>query len=141
MANELKAAYNASGLTITARVYLNGVQQGSDVSCSEVGTTGFYQGNMPALSLGSYDVLFFRGTETTASADDVIHWDGSDPITIEVIHAYHNAKHTVDPTTGELEVRRADDNSLLVTFDLTNDAGGVPTALDSSANAINRTPQ
>ena len=54
MANELVLPPgNASGLTVTAKVYSQaGVQVGSDVSCTEVGSTSIYRGDMPTASQG-----------------------------------------------------------------------------------------
>ena len=56
---------------------------GSDVACSEIGTSGAYAGNMPAVSAGLYTVYFFRGSETAASAAGAIAWDGSAEVTAE----------------------------------------------------------
>lgn len=78
MANELVLPPgHASGLTVTAKV-LNkaGVQVGSDVSCSEVGSTSVYRGNMPTASQGIYDVLFTSSTGEDLGTYEMA-WTGS----------------------------------------------------------------
>lgn len=84
MANELKYLGDPasdSGLTITCKVYTAaGVQQGADVSCTEVGLLAFYQGNMPSAGAGVYFLRFYDGA--TLKATGKIAWDGSAEKTI-----------------------------------------------------------
>ena len=87
MANELYLSGDPStetGLTITAKVYtLLGVQVGSDVTCTEVGTLGYYLGDMPSAGAGDYLVRFFSGA--TFKGEEVISWDGTERITLETL--------------------------------------------------------
>ena len=76
MANELNIDFGAAGLTVTATLIQGNAAVGSPVSLSESGTvTGFYSGNMPAVSSGTYNVRFSGGTGYTGSG--VIDWDGT----------------------------------------------------------------
>jgi hypothetical protein len=78
MANELVLPPgNASGLTVTAKVYSQaGVQVGSDVSCTEVGSTSVYRGNMPTASQGVYLVRFDSSAGAFLGTYEM-NWDGS----------------------------------------------------------------
>ena len=79
MANELQYYGDPapdSGLTIIARVYDDaGAQVGTDVTCTESGTTAIYIGDMPAAAAGVYGVRFFDGT--TLKGQGCIEWDGA----------------------------------------------------------------
>lgn len=82
MANELiLPPGNASGLTVTAKVYSQaGVQVGSDVACAEVGTTSIYKGNMPTASAGVYLVHFIASTGADLGTYKM-PWTGSAELT------------------------------------------------------------
>lgn len=74
MANELNIAAQLSGLTVTAQRYLGGVAVGTAISLTEVGTSGFYTGNMTGAA-GDYDIVFRAAGENIGSGP--IRWDGS----------------------------------------------------------------
>jgi len=72
---------NASGLTVTAKVYSKaGSQVGSDVSCSEAGSTSIYRGDMPTASQGVYLVHFTANTGADLGTYE-INWTGSGELT------------------------------------------------------------
>jgi len=83
MANELQYYGDPdkdSGLTIIARVYdAAGVQAGTDITCTEVGTLAIYMGDMPAAPAGMYAVRFHDGTRQIGQG--CISWDGTAEIT------------------------------------------------------------
>jgi hypothetical protein len=74
MANELNIALAKSGLTVTAQRYQSGAAVGSAISCPEVGTSGFYSGNMTGTA-GTYQVAFISASANVGSGNIV--WDGS----------------------------------------------------------------
>jgi hypothetical protein len=76
MANELNTAQATSGLSITAQLFQTGVTVGSPITCTEVGTTRFYSGDMPAITAGTYQVVFYD-TGITPLSSGVVAWDGS----------------------------------------------------------------
>jgi hypothetical protein len=81
VAKELNITLGEVGKTVLARLYLNGVLTGSDVSCTEVtGAGGLYCGDMPAIAAGLYDVVFFADARLRGSGE--IEWDGSAEILI-----------------------------------------------------------
>jgi hypothetical protein len=79
MANELNTAQPTSGLSITAQLFQTGVTVGSPITCTEVGTTRFYSGNMPAITAGTYQVVFYD-TGVTPLSSGIIAWDGTSEI-------------------------------------------------------------
>jgi hypothetical protein len=81
MANELNTAQPTSGLSITAQLFQTGVTVGSAVTCYEVGTTRFYSGDMPAITAGTYQVVFYDSAITPVSGG-VIAWNGSAEILV-----------------------------------------------------------
>jgi antitoxin (DNA-binding transcriptional repressor) of toxin-antitoxin stability system len=74
MANELNIALAKSGLTVTAQRYQSGAAVGSAISCPEVGTSGFYSGNMTGTA-GTYQVAFLASAANVGSGSIV--WDGT----------------------------------------------------------------
>ena len=74
MANELNIALPTSGLTVTAQPYQAGAAVGSAISLSEVGTSGFYSGNMTG-SAGTYQ-LAFRAAGANVGSGSIV-WSGS----------------------------------------------------------------
>ncbi len=117
MANELVLPPgNASGLTVTAKVFTQaGTQVGSDLSCSEVGNTSTYRGNMPTATQGVYLVRF------DSSAGDFLgtyemNWDGSaertvfDNATASAITGLNNL--SVSDVTGAVPTVSAIQNGL-----------------------------
>jgi hypothetical protein len=81
MANELNTAQPTSGLSITAQLFQTGITVGSAVTCDEVGTTRFYSGDMPAITAGTYQVVFYDSAITPVSGG-VIAWNGTSEILI-----------------------------------------------------------
>ena len=74
MANELNIALPTSGLTVTAQRYQSGSAVGSAISLSEVGSSGFYTGNMTG-SEGAYQLAFIASSANVGSGSIV--WDGT----------------------------------------------------------------
>ena len=81
MANELNTAQATSGLSITAQLFKTGITVGSPITCSEVSTSRFYSGNMPAITAGTYQVVFYD-TGITPLSSGIIAWNGSAEILI-----------------------------------------------------------
>jgi hypothetical protein len=81
MANELNTAQPTSGLSITAQLFQTGITVGAAVTCDEVGTTRFYSGDMPAITAGTYQVVFYDSAITPVSGG-VIAWNGTSEILI-----------------------------------------------------------
>ena len=83
MANELQLYGDATyvGGTVTAKVYdAAGSQVGTDVSLSEVGSTGIHLGDMPTASKGTYGVRFYLAGALVAQGE--IFWDGNNEVTV-----------------------------------------------------------
>ena len=78
MANEIiLPPGNDAGLTVIAKVFdQSGSQVGSNVSCSEVGSTSFYRGNMPTASQGVYLVEFEDSSNNHLGTYEM-DWTGS----------------------------------------------------------------
>jgi len=81
MANELNTAQATSGLSITAQLFKTGITVGSPITCSEVSTSRFYSGNMPAITAGTYQVVFYD-TGITPLSSGIVAWNGSAEILI-----------------------------------------------------------
>jgi hypothetical protein len=81
MANELNTAQPTSGLSITAQLFQTGITVGAAITCNEVGTTRFYSGNMPAITAGTYQVVFYDSAITPVSGG-VIAWNGTSEILV-----------------------------------------------------------
>ena len=73
MANELNIALS-TGLTVTAQAYTAGAASGSAITLSEVGSSGFYTGNMTG-SAGTYQLVFLSGGATVGTGQ--INWSGT----------------------------------------------------------------
>jgi hypothetical protein len=73
MAHEQNIALS-TGLTVTAQAYTAGAASGSPISLSEVGTSGFYSGNMTG-SAGTYQLVFLSGGATVGTGQ--INWSGT----------------------------------------------------------------
>lgn len=74
MAFELKAVLTESGLTLTADIYNGSTSVASGIAMSEV-VPGFYVGDAPALTKGSYTVLMLSSGVIKASGE--LNWDGA----------------------------------------------------------------
>ena len=78
MPNELNIALPTSGLTVTAQPYQAGAAVGSAISCPEIGSTGFYSGNMTGTA-GAYQLAFLASSANVGSGSIV--WDGTAEVT------------------------------------------------------------
>ena len=74
MANELNIALPTSGLTVTAQPYQSGSAVGSAISLTEVGSSGFYSGDMTG-SAGTYQLAFISAGANVGSGSIV--WSGT----------------------------------------------------------------
>ena len=83
MANELNIALS-TGLTVTAQRYQAGAAVGSPISLSEVGSSGFYTGNMTGTA-GTYQLVFISASSNVGSGSIV--WDGSAEVPISTLTA------------------------------------------------------
>jgi hypothetical protein len=81
MANELNTAQPTSGLSITAQLFQTGITVGAAITCDEVGTTRFYSGDMPSITAGTYQVVFYDSAITPVSGG-VIAWNGTSEILV-----------------------------------------------------------
>ena len=84
MANELNIALATSGLTVTAQRYQAGAAVGSAISLTEVGSSGFYSGNMTG-SAGTYQLAFIASSTNVGSGD--IIWDGTNEVPVSTLTA------------------------------------------------------
>ena len=124
MANELNTAQATSGLSITAQLFQTGITVGSPITCSEIGSTRFYSGNMPAITAGTYQVVFYD-TGVTPLSSGIIAWDGSSEIlfndlstatTVGIADAVWDeamSGHTASGTYGARIVRSLNSNNEL----------------------------
>ena len=126
MANELNTAQPATGLTLTAQLFKSGITVGSAITCSEIGTTRFYTGNMPAITAGTYQVAFYNSTTPIASGS--IAWNGSAEILVN--------DHSTD-TTGTATLTAADVRAAIgmASANLDTQLAAIPTAV-TNANAV-----
>ena len=123
MANELNTAQPATGLTVTVQLFKSGITVGSAITCSEIGTTRFYTGNMPAITAGTYQVAFYNSTTPIASGS--IAWNGSAEILVNDLSTATTAgtaiavwdelmsSHTTAGTYGGRIVRAINSNNEL----------------------------
>jgi hypothetical protein len=81
MANELNTAQATSGLTITAQLFQTGATVGSAITCAEVGSSRFYSANMPVITAGTYQVVFYQSGVTPLSSG-LIAWNGTAEILV-----------------------------------------------------------
>jgi hypothetical protein len=81
MANELNTAQATSGLTITAQLFQTGAAVGSAITCAEVGSSRFYSANMPVITAGTYQVVFYQSGVTPLSSG-TIAWNGTAEILV-----------------------------------------------------------
>ncbi len=128
MANELQfyGLIAQTGLALVARVYTDlGAQVGADVSCSEVGTSSIYIGDMPSTGAGTYAVRFVSSGEVVGSG--IIEWDGTQEVTgndiiarIAGLNDFDPAADLVTTDTASREASKADVSGLS-TFDASSD--------------------
>lgn len=84
MANELNIALAKSGLTVTAQRYQSGAAVGSAISCPEIGSSGFYSGNMTGTA-GTYQVAFISASANVGSGSIV--WSGTAEVPLSTFNA------------------------------------------------------
>ena len=84
MANELNIALATSGLTVTAQLFQGGATSGSAISLTEVGSSGFYSGNMTG-SAGTYQIAFISSSTNVGSGE--IIWDGTNEVPVSTLTA------------------------------------------------------
>jgi hypothetical protein len=84
MPNELNIALATTGLTVTAQRYQAGAAVGSAISCPEVGSTGFYSGNMTGTA-GTYQLAFLASGANVGSGS--IIWDGTAEVATSTLTA------------------------------------------------------
>lgn len=124
MAKELNTAQPTSGLTITARLFQNGATVVTAITCSEVGTTRFYSGDMPSITAGTYQVIFYD-TGVTPLSSGIIAWNGTSEILFNDLSTATTAGiadavwdevmsgHTINETYGDRIVRSLNSNNTL----------------------------
>ena len=124
MAKELNTSQPTSGLSITARLFQNGATVITSITCSEVGTTRFYSGDMPTITAGTYQVVFYTSA-TTPVADGLVAWNGSAEILVNDLSTATTAGiadavwdeatsgHTASGTYGGRVVRSTNANNEL----------------------------
>jgi hypothetical protein len=124
MPKELNTSQPTSGLSITARLFQNGATVITSITCSEVETTRFYSGDMPTITAGTYQVVFYTSA-TTPVADGLIAWNGSAEILVNDLSTATTAGiadavwdevmsgHTVNGTYGGQIVRSLNSNNTL----------------------------
>ena len=119
-----------TGLTVVARVYdSSGVQVGSDVATTEVGSLAIYRGDMPVAVEGSYGVRFFNGT--LLLGQETISWDG----TAEKINASTSDVTAIitEVNANEVKIDTAIAQATLARKHLTN-----RDKIDTTANTLTR---
>jgi hypothetical protein len=118
MANELNIALQ-TGLTVTAQRFSAGDSVGSAITLSEVGSSGFYSGNMTGTA-GTYQLAFLAGGTNVGSGE--IIWGGISEIpvstltSVEVAEAVWEAPladYTTSGTYGARVVRSSGANNEL----------------------------
>lgn len=81
MANELNIALS-TGLTVTVQPYTAGAASGAAITLSEVGSSGFYSGNMTG-SAGTYQLVFLSGGATVGTGQIV--WSGTAEVPVSTL--------------------------------------------------------
>lgn len=124
MANELNTAQPQSGLTITAQLFQTGATVGSAITCAEVGSSRFYSANMPVITAGTYQVVFYQSGVTPLSSG-TIAWNGASEILVNDLSTATTAGiadavwdeatsgHTTNGTYGGRIVRSLNSNNTL----------------------------
>jgi hypothetical protein len=110
MPNELNIALQ-TGLTVTAQRFSGGASVGSAITLSEVGSSGFYSGNMTGTA-GTYQLAFLAGGTNVGSGE--IIWDGTNELSVaDSIWEEALADHTTSGTYGARVVRSSGANNEL----------------------------
>lgn len=106
MANELNTTLALSGKTVTAQLFFGGTSVGSAITCTEVGTSKFYSGDMPGgLDPKTYQVVFYESTIPVSSG--TIAWDGTAEVQLTDVapavwdEVLTGATHNVNASAGK----------------------------------------
>jgi hypothetical protein len=143
MANELNIALPTSGLTVTAQLFQGGATSGSAISLTEVGSSGFYSGNMTG-SAGTYEIAFIASSTNVGSGSIV--WDGTNEVPVSTLTAAQvntecdTALSDVGLTstvTGRID---ADISSRLATIGYTAPANSDITAIKAKTDNLPASP-
>jgi len=146
MANELNTAQATSGLTITAQLFQTGAAVGSAITCAEVGSSRFYSANMPTITAGTYQVVFYQSGVTPLSSG-LIAWNGTAEILANDLSTATTAGiadavwdeatigHTTSGTYGGRIVRSTNANNELKLDAQNHAAATVHECLNSSIHA------
>ena len=133
MANELNIQLGQTGLTVTAQLVQAAAQVGGDISLAESGTlSGFYSGNMPAVSAGVYLVRFVSGGSAVGSGQIV--WDGSAEIDLSDLSQFD---HSTDSVSVSGIAANVIDAAALATSAITAIQSGLATAAAVAAIPTN----
>lgn len=140
MANELNIALQ-TGLTVTAQRFSAGAATGSAITLSEVGSSGFYSGNMTGTA-GTYQLAFLAGGTNVGSGQ--IIWGGISEIpvstltSVEIAEAVWEAQladYTASGTYGARVVRSTNANNELQLNAQNHAAANVHQFVNSSIHA------
>lgn len=88
MPNELNIALATTGLNVTCQPYQSGAAVGSAISCPEIGSSGFYSGNMTGTA-GTYQVAFISASANVGSGSIV--WSGTAEVPLSTFNATTDA--------------------------------------------------
>lgn len=136
MANELNIALPTSGLTVTAQLYQSGSAVGSAISLTEVGTSGFYTGDMTG-SAGTYQLAFMSAGANVGSGSIV--WSGTAEVPASTFNPATDtvANVTLCATTTTLTnaptVPSAEDIASEVRSELATELGRIDASVSSRA--------
>jgi hypothetical protein len=141
MANELNIALS-TGLTVTAQPYTAGAASGIPISLSEVGTSGFYTGNMTG-SAGTYQLVFLSGGATVGTGQ--INWSGTAEIpfstlTTAEIPTVVQIRSELDSNSTKLANLDASISSRLAAADYTAPANSAIAAIQAKTNNLPASP-
>ena len=132
MANELNIALPTSGLTVTVQPYQSGSAVGSAISLTEVGTSGFYTGNMTG-SAGTYQLAFISAGANVGSGSIV--WSGTAEVPVSTLTT---GDLPTAPTVADIRAELATELGRIdaaVSTRSTLAAGDIPTADISAIKA------
>jgi hypothetical protein len=128
MPNELNIALATTGLTVTAQRYQAGAAVGSAISCPEVGSTGFYSGNMTGTA-GTYQIAF-RAAGANVGSGSIV-WDGTAEVATSTLTA-PQIRSELSVELGRLDAsvssRLAPSGTLATVTNLTNAPASVTPA-------------
>lgn len=124
-----------SGLTLVARIFLAGTQQGSDISLTEIASSGYYYSgsvSVAALADDEYAVLFHDGTSYMKSIGHLRVVDGVPYEEFIVSHARSILADTNDLQTNQGNWLTADISSLATTSQLNSQTSYLETHGDTN---------